>query len=73
MAGTEGGEAGRLGGVVCERQASLLGGMSSYTAMVPVQCDSTTFLSDCAREQQFGRWGDVLGSQCVERGSSLKA
>jgi len=66
-------DAGRLVGVVRSRQASLLGGMSSFTAMFPVECDSTTFLSDGAREQQFGRWGDVLGAQCVERGSSLTA
>jgi hypothetical protein len=66
-------DTGRLVGVVRSRQASVLGGVSSFTAMFPVECDSTTFLTDSAREQQFGRWGDVLGAQCVERGSSLTA
>ena len=41
--------------------------------MFPVECDSTTFLSDGAREQQFGRWGDVLGAQCVREAQRLAA
>ncbi len=41
--------------------------------MLPVTCDSVTFLDDAARDRRFGLWGDVLGSQCVEKGSSLVA
>lgn len=66
-------DGGHLVGVVRARRGRWIWARSSYTVMWPVTCDSVTFAGAAERDRRLALWGDVLGSQCVERDEGLYA